>query len=285
MGVQMSFYLGVDGGGTGCRAAVSEDGGRIVGRGQAGPANIVTDPDGARANIVRAVEQAIAGTGATLRSLHAVLGLAGANLPDYSARLADTLPFATTRIESDAVIALKGAIGNDDGVVVTLGTGSAFTGQIDGKVKTIGGWGLVLGDEASGAWLGRALLARALLAIDGLVPMTGLLESVIDDHGRPEELVELARKATPSVFGAYAPRILEAEDDPAARTILGLADRWITRCIDLLAPAGDMPVTFVGGLGPQFARRLSGRYGNRVLKPRGTALDGALWMARQAEAA
>ncbi|GHD98226.1 ATPase [Defluviimonas sp. 20V17] len=281
----MPFYVGVDGGGSGCRAAVSENSGRIVGRGQSGPANIVTDPDGARANIVRAVEQAIAGTGATLRSLHAVLGIAGANLPEYSARLSDALPFATTRIESDALIALKGAIGDDDGVVATLGTGSAFTGQICGQVKTIGGWGLALGDEASGAWLGRALLARALLAVDGLAQMTPLLESVIDDHGRPEELVALARKATPSVFGAYAPRLLEAEDDPAASTILGLADRWITRCIELLAPAGDTPVTFVGGLGPHFARRLAGRFGNRIREPRGSALDGALWMARQAEAA
>ena len=51
----MTLYLGVDGGGTGCRAAVADADGRILGRGEAASANIWSDPEGARASIVAAV--------------------------------------------------------------------------------------------------------------------------------------------------------------------------------------------------------------------------------------
>lgn len=275
----MSFLLGVDGGGTGCRAVLAEASGRILGEGRAGSANIMTDPEGARSNILAAVDQACAGTGAALSEIHAVLGLAGANVPAYARRLAERLPFASARIESDAVIALKGALGEEDGTVATLGTGSVFAGQRGGAVTQIGGWGFTLGDEASGAWLGRALLTRALHAADGLVPTTPLLAAVTAEAGSPEALVDFAKSAVPADFGRYAPRLLAAED-PAATAILAEADAWVARCIDRLAQ-GATPVTFLGGLGPAFAQRLAPRYGARIRPARGSALDGALHLARQ----
>lgn len=276
----MSFLLGVDGGGTGCRAAVADVSGRRLGEGQGGSANIVTDPETARANILAAVDQALAGTGARMEDLHAVLGLAGANLPVYAERLASTLPFASVSIRSDAVISLKGAIGDADGVVATIGTGSVFASQTAGQVTQIGGWGFQLGDEASGAWLGRALLSRALHARDGLAEMTPLLAALIAEIGSPEALVEFARTATPADYARHAPRLFETRD-PAAAAILAEADLWIARAIDRLAAGPQTPVTFLGGLGPGFARRLETRYRNRIRPALGNALDGALLLARQ----
>ena len=49
----MALFLGIDGGGTGCRAAVCDGAGRILGEGRGGPSNIASDPDGARANMPR----------------------------------------------------------------------------------------------------------------------------------------------------------------------------------------------------------------------------------------
>lgn len=55
----MTFYLiGIDGGGTSCRAAVAALGGRILGRGKAGAANILTDPETALQNITDAARDA-----------------------------------------------------------------------------------------------------------------------------------------------------------------------------------------------------------------------------------
>ena len=45
----------------------------------------------------------------------AVLGLAGANVGDFAKRLAERLPFALKDIESDATIALQGAL--EDGEI------------------------------------------------------------------------------------------------------------------------------------------------------------------------
>jgi glucosamine kinase len=169
----MTLYLGIDGGGTGCRAAVADEDGRILGHGTAGPANIASDPDGAACNILAAAWAALSASArpeADFAGLHAGLGLAGANAHGTVERLRAALPFARIRIETDAVAAAKGALRDEDGIVAALGTGSVFAAQRGGAVRQIGGWGLVLGDEGSGAWIGRALCAAALRAEDGFVP-------------------------------------------------------------------------------------------------------------------
>ncbi len=280
----MPLFLGVDGGGTGCRAVVAGADGQVLGVGQAGPANIVTDPEGARANILAAAAEALGAYGSPGEA-HAVLGLAGANLPDYRARLVESLPFASARVESDVVIALKGALREDDGVVAAIGTGSVFAVQRAGAVRAIGGWGLVLGDEASGAWLGRALLSAALQAEDGLRPMTELLRAVLQESGGAAALVDFARRAAPPDFAGHAPRLLQAADDPASVEILAAADDWIVRSVDQLRGGEDLPVTFLGGLGAVFAERLRPRYGAAIRPAKGSALDGALWLARKEGAA
>ena len=276
----MALFLGVDGGGTGCRAVVADASGRRLGEGRAGAANIVTDLDGACANILAATQMAL-GTQADLTTLNAVLGLAGATVPGYAERLAAALPFAQTLIVSDAVTALRGALHDADGIAAMIGTGSVFAAQRLGQVTVTGGWGFILGDEGGGAWLGRSLLARALQARDGLVAMTPLLAQVIQEVGGPHGLVEFARTARPGDFARYAPRIVAASEDAAADHVLHAAETWITREIDHLAAEPSAPVTFLGGLGPIFADRLAARYGARLRKPLGTGLDGALWMALQ----
>ncbi|TAG24906.1 MAG: ATPase, partial [Rhodobacterales bacterium] len=196
----MALYLGIDGGGTGCRAAVADASGRILGTGTAGPANVATDPAGTRENILRAARLALAeavgpeAVEAELPKLVAGLGLAGVNT---AGGLGLDLPFAQVRVETDAVTAVKGALRGGDGIVAALGTGSVFASQRGGVIRQVGGWGLVLGDEGSGAWLGRALLARALRAVDGFVPMTPLLAEVIAAQGDPGGIVAFAKGALP----------------------------------------------------------------------------------------
>jgi glucosamine kinase len=275
-------YLGIDGGGTGCRAAVADAAGRVLGRGAADSANVWSDPEGARASVLAAAEAAVADAGGgELGALCAALGLAGANVPEAVARLGP-LPFARVRIESDAAIALKGALGDGDGVMAALGTGSVFGVQRAGAIRMIGGWGFVLGDQGSGARMGRELLEAALLAHDGLAASTPLLAGVLAEFGEPATVVAFARSARPAEFARYAPRILAAEaaGDPAAVAIVGEAESWVVRAVERLMADGPLPVCFLGGLGEVFAARLAGRLPGPVRPPLGTALDGALLMAR-----
>ena len=273
----MALYLGIDGGGSGCRAAVCDASGRILGMGQAGPANIASDPDAARTNILSATQAALP-AGASMGDLVAVMGLAGANVAARVERFSVGLHFARLRVETDAVTAAKGALGDTDGIVAAIGTGSVFAVQRSGNFRQIGGWGLVLGDEGSGAWIGRAVLAHALRAVDGFVADTPLTRALCGEYGGPDGIVAFAHSARPRDFAALAPRVT-ASADPGAMVVMALADLAVAAAIDLLQSPPALPVVFLGGLGAVYADRLRGRW--PIGLALGTGLDGALRLARQ----
>jgi glucosamine kinase len=278
----MVIYLGIDGGGSGCRAAVTGRDGAVIGRGAGASANIVTDPDGARASVLDAASAALADAGLAGAEAEtvAVLGLAGANVSGAATAFAARLPFARARLVSDALISVRGALGADDGVAAAIGTGSVFAAQRGGAVRFIGGWGFALGDHASGARMGRALLEAALLAHDGLRAGSPLLDEVLAEGGGPEGLVAFGQSARPVDYARYARRIVES-GDPVAAEILAIADVDVVTAIDRLMQDGVAPLCFLGGLGPVFAKRLAVRYGPLIREARGTALDGALALARE----
>lgn len=281
----MRLFMGIDGGGTSCRAVVAAAQGTILGRGDAGSANIWSDAEGAVASIRAAAEAALAAAGRAgdWAEVRAVLGLAGANLPQALSRLEGLPPFAEARIVTDAMIALKGALGQADGIGLVTGTGSVFGVQLDGVVRFIGGWGFRLGDQASGGCMGRALLTRALLAQDGLLPREPLLREVVDEAGGPEALVARMTDAPAADHAAYMPRLLRAAEagEGTAQAILAEADQELVCAIECLGKGRpDLPICCLGGLGPVFAQRLALVYPGRIRPAVGTALDGALALAR-----
>ena len=280
----MDLYLGVDGGGTGCRAAIANGAGQVLGLGEAGAANIVTDPALSRRNILAAAEGALraTGLGAEFHDLSAVLGLAGATVAPAAERFSRDLPFARARLESDVTIAVKGAIGAEDGIVALLGTGSVFASQREGILRTVGGWGFRLSDLGSGARIGQAILEAALLAHDGLRPRSALLDALVVEAEGPEGLVAFARDAGAREFASFVPRVFAAAGmgDPAALEVIARARDDIGQAIDLLSAEGPLPICFVGGLGRLFAERFERRYPDWVREPKGSPLDGALAMAR-----
>lgn len=275
----MTVFLGIDGGGTGCRATASDAAGRILGVGAAGPANVATDAEGARRNVLAAAQEALGEV--EPGRVVAVLGLAGANRLGAAEGLRSTLPFGRCKVVTDAITAVRGALGRQDGIVVAVGTGSVLAVQREGQMRQMGGHGFVLGDEGSGAVLGRALLSRALRAADGLADETPLLRQVLEDFGGPQGVIDFAAGARPADFAALAPRLIDTSD-AAAEAILSDAVADLHRMLTVLQSLGVLPVTFIGGLGPTYAARLGGHWPLRA--PLGSALDGAMAMAREMEA-
>ncbi|SDE23094.1 glucosamine kinase [Paracoccus isoporae] len=274
----MVFYLGIDGGGTGCRAAVADADGRILGRGTGGPANINTNVESAAENILAATAEALRGTDIPASDLVATLGLAGGAMQVARDRLMTLLPFAQAQIVNDGMAAARGALGQDDGILAAIGTGSVYAEQRGGEIRQAGGRGFLLGDEASGAVLGRTLLAEALRAADGFAEMTPLLAEVLEECGGIQGIIGFSNTARPVDYGAHAPRVV-ASDDPAARRIFDDAVAQVRHAIASLQRGDRLPVVFVGGLGARYAARLSGEW--PVHEARGNAVDGALDMARQ----
>lgn len=274
------LFLGIDGGGSGCRAAVADGGGRILGQGSAGPANINTDLDGAAASIMEATRAALP-DGANPAELTAVLGLAGGTMGAAAEGLAARLPFRRLGIVNDAVTMARGALGHQDGIVAAMGTGSVFAVQRGGALRQVGGRGFLMGDEGSGAVLGRSLLAQAMRAADGFRPMTPLLAAVLDEFGGIEGIIAFGNRARPADFARLAPRIV-AGDDPAAATLFDAAVAELRTQIETLQEGTPLPVVFTGGLGPAYAARLQS-FPQRTAA--GTGVDGALALARELAAA
>ena len=273
----MTFYLGIDGGGTGCRAVLADAKGHVLGQGRGGPANIRSDLQGSLANILAATSEAAAGHEVPNASISAVLGLAGANVTEVAAAFRALLPFAHAQIVSDGLTATRGALGRGDGILAALGTGSVFSVQDQGEIRQVGGRGFMLGDEASGAQLGRALLSDVLRAEDGLLPMTPLLAEVLAEFGGGEEIIAWSFRASPGEYGTFAPRVAVSED-PAAQAIMARAAGEVRAIIEALQPPDRvLPVTFTGGLGPAYADLLLGLWPQAPAQ--GSGLDGALQLA------
>lgn len=281
----MGFVLGIDGGGTTCRAALAAADGTILARARSGAANIHTDLAGARANIVEAARLAFAEAGADASDLPdtpAVLGLAGANVGTNASQLEAILPFRRARVETDAMIALEGAVGGGDGAIAILGTGTAYLGRHGGVAHPIGGWGFLIGDQGSGAQIGRELLERALLAHDGVGPASPLTDEILSAFaGDPGRIIGFAASAKPGDFGGFAPKVFDHAErgDPVAEAILRRGLAVIEASIARLGLQEDEPLALLGGLAQLYEPRLSPPVRALVRPPLQDALGGAVAMA------
>ncbi|MEZ5591418.1 MAG: BadF/BadG/BcrA/BcrD ATPase family protein [Gammaproteobacteria bacterium] len=283
-----TLLLGIDGGGTHCRARISTSDGTILGEGEAGPANTRLGLALVFDEIEQATQQALHAAGLapdTIHQLRAGLGLAGLNL--YSERektRAYPHPFASIALASDAVIACLGAHSGQDGAVLILGTGSCGCAIVGGKPIMVGGWGLQLSDHASGAALGQAALRRSLLALERVIPATPLSRALMARFlDSPEQAVLWSNTAVPRDYAALAPLVFEyaAQDDPLALALLQETASDATLLIEALRQRGAPNIALLGGLAEPLRPYLPKAIQSVLSTPQGDALDGALLLARQ----
>jgi glucosamine kinase len=286
------LLIGIDGGGTQCRARLCDMAGRVLGEGAGGPANVRLEPTLVMQSILTASREAVAAAGlaeAELARAHAGFGLAGAALKSACDRLmAEPNPFASIAIETDTYAAWLGACQGKDGAVLVVGTGSSGLAVVGGRPFEVGGWGAEVSDESSGQWIGREAIRRALWAYDGRAAPTPLAEAVLARlGGTAEGVIAFATTARPSDYAAFAPLVFEyAENrDSLALAIVTQAAADAVRIITRLLDVGAPSVCLIGGLAEALAAWLPLSLRERLAAPRGDALDGAVLMARRAMAA
>ena len=286
------LFLGVDGGGTQSRARLADRAGRILGKGVAGPANICLGLEASLAAVLDAARQCLAEAGLAAQALGrtvACLALAGATEPaELAAARAKRLPFRRTLITTDAHAACIGAHRGRDGGVVIAGTGSVGWAILHGRQYRVGGWGLALSDEGSGAWLGREAMRRVLWAHDGRIAWSALLTRLFEQFdGDPYAIVRWAAMARPADFGRLAPVVVEhmARNDPAAVELTRQAARHMDALMARLIALGAERIALVGGLAPYLEPRLARETRRHLVTPEGDALAGALQLARADDAA
>lgn len=181
-------------------------------------------------------------------------------------------------VHADATIALDDAFGEGAGILLIAGTGSvAFGRGPTGRMTRCGGWGPVIGDEGSGAWIGRRALSVVTASSDGREPATALVGAVLTAAEVEEvtDLVGWASQATPGLLATLAPAVASSADagDLRANAILTLAVEELALHVRTVARElfGDeraaAPVALAGGLmdrGSTVRRRLEHRLRSAV---------------------
>jgi glucosamine kinase len=275
------IIIGIDGGGTSCRIAL-----RIGLAGPRhevvlGPANVSTDFNAAVHTIQAALNQMAEVADLPLAMIHsatAYAGLAGVMNPTIGARVAAALPFKNPTITGDRPTTIAGALGDTDGAVAAIGTGSFIGRQVAGAVQGLGGWGFYIGDQASGAWLFRRCLEQVMLCVDGLDPHTDLTRAILQNHDHdPGQIVTFSLRSTPADYARLARDVVSAAEsgDPLGMRLMQEGADYIRQGLQVLGWQQGEPLCLTGGLGPAYARWLN----LETIPPKGTALDGALALA------
>ncbi len=282
------LFVGVDGGGTGCRARIEDAEGCLLGTGIAGPAALRLGIDRALVEVEKACHAAIEEAGLdanVLSSVHAAVGLAGVGRKGALERLTQRQhPFRSIVYVNDATIACIGAHGARDGGIVVVGTGSVGFAVVGGREIRVGGYGFPISDEGSGADLGLHAIRLALRAYDERAVATSLTRDVMMRfHNDPFEAVAWMDQATATDYATFAPLVMRHADagDSVARRVVRDAAEQIDELVRRLSECGASRVALLGGLASSMTPWLAPDVQRRLVPIEGDAVDGALRLARR----
>jgi N-acetylglucosamine kinase-like BadF-type ATPase len=234
----MTWFLGVDAGGTFTRAALWNPEDDVLVEGHAGAGNPAAVGDLAA---FQAIEQAVAGAlgqaGLHAREVSvAVLGVAGLarSTPPVSwDEWMGNWGIGDLRLVPDLQIAHYATFRGNPGIHLIAGTGSSVVlCDAEGAYQYLGGWGWLIDDAGSAVDLGRRALAR-----------TGQLVDAGDDcHPFVQAVLKRCRCETPEglipfLYGHQAPRTAIAELAPLVTHGAGEGEREAAKIIEEAATA------------------------------------------------
>jgi glucosamine kinase len=283
------LFIGVDGGGTGCRARIEDGEGCVLGTGIGGPAAVRLGIDRSLAALESACRAAAAEAGlppSALAEMDAGVGLAGIGRKGVLEEMvARPHPFHSVIYVNDANIACIGAHSGRDGGIVIVGTGSAGFAVVQGREVRVGGYGFPISDEGSGADLGLQAIRLALRAHDGRALATSFTREVMARfNGDPFEAVAWMDRATATDYATLAPLVMRHADagDPVGRRIVRDAAEQIDGLVRRLIECGAPRITLLGGLASPMEPWLAPDVQRRLRPVEGDAVAGALLLARRA---
>ncbi|KLV04363.1 N-acetylglucosamine kinase [Photobacterium aquae] len=280
------YFVGVDGGGTSCRARITDTNGTFLGEAKTGSANILLGADIAMASINEAIATAATHAGLDQTSFAAMsVGLALAGAEQKSAWydfMAQPHPYAKVTLNTDAYGACLGAWGGKDGAILIAGTGSCGIFLHQGEQHIVGGREFPISDQGGGAVMGLRLIQQVLLAHDGIRTITPLAAYILAHFNNDiDSIVEWSKSARPCDYGKFSPEIFEYASlgDGLAIELLNQTAADIEMWMKALRARGADQICLMGSIAERIKPWLIPPLQKCIAIPQGDAMDGALAMA------
>ncbi len=298
----LSYKIGIDGGGTKTVGLLATDTGECITKVQTGPSNYhVVGIEKTHEVLNEIITRLTTHYGKTpLQSIPVCIGMAGLGREDdriVIGKICDQIGISKNRILThDAHIALVGGTEKHAGVIVISGTGSIVYGiNESGKEVRTGGWGYLLGDEGSGydiALKGLQAIARAADRRGRPTLLTDLILQRIMLN-TPNELIGWTQAASRDEIAQLAGLVFEAaelKDERAIQIVddafseLACAVETVTVQLDF---SQQFDIIFSGGIllnQPMLADKLQ-RWiekiiiGSTVMRPKHEPAYGAVLLA------
>lgn len=283
------IFIGVDGGGTKCRAVIADAKGNILGQGLGGPANPFFGVSRAIESIETAANNAIVDAGMKPERLAQVIagvGLAGVNLPGLYDELNNWQhPFREMHLTTDMDIANIGAHGGKEGAVIIVGTGSCGYLNCNGNKVFYGGHGFPIGDKASGAWMGLKAIEHTLLILDGFQKEDMLARKVCQHYGvnsgfaLSEKLIGQASQQYAEIASLIF--ICAQQGDQFSKKIIQEGAEYIGLLVTQLTKEPDVELCLIGGLAKYYMPVLEKTIAERISETAEPPEMGAVYYAMQ----
>ncbi len=269
------LFLGIDGGGSKCKAIIVDADSNILGTGISGPGNPLHGYDQAVNSITESAELAIKDAGLIdieLNDLIAGVGLAGVNLPALFEQMSNWQhPFKQMFLATDLLIACLGAHKGQDGAVMITGTGSCGFSYVNGHPYILGGHGFPHGDKGSGAWFGFQAANHVLMSLDGLKEESLINEKLLTLLNVKDglEMVETIAGKPAAFYAKMANLVFDAAEagDNVAKEIVLEGAGYISGVARQLSKQNPPRLSLIGGLTPRIMPWLAQDVKDKLAEP------------------
>ncbi|WP_010296424.1 N-acetylglucosamine kinase [Clostridium senegalense] len=259
----MSYYLGIDGGGTKTVAILSKDDGTIIDTARIGPTNYKgVGIEKTKDEFWSMFKYFFSRDKVSLKDIKSLcLGGAGVDFEEDKEILKNMFYSLGYKnkilIFNDSVTTLVGANGEKKGAILISGTGSVAYGiDLDNNPIRVGGWGHFIDDLGSGFAIGKDALSKIMESYDGRCKQTILWEKVstklqIKSH---DELISFIYnpKTNKNNIAEIAVIVIDSylEDDVAKEIIdKAVEDLFImVKTLSEKMNCNDFPLSFSGSV-------------------------------------